>query len=294
MSGKSTIILYDLQGNTAMKAWSPNVWKSRYILNYKGLPYETEWIEFPDIADFCKRLRVPPTTIHKGTPNYTLPVLYNPSTDSYITDSFNIALHLEHAYPNTRPLFPTGSIATMKMFDDVFGDKVVRHLVPVMLARVHAQLSDRSAEYFRRTREPRFRSKLEDIAPLEKQGEMWDKVRAGLGVIDGYMNANGECLFWMGDEVTYADVTLAGWLMWVKSIYGKNSKEWVDIEGWHGGRWSRLMGKFEEWEQVENMETSVRARFVLMNSILLNWLLTKKNVTFLDGIASATIGQLRQ
>jgi len=39
---------------------------SRYCLNYKEIPYQTECVEFPDIAPLCKELGIPPTGIKIG------------------------------------------------------------------------------------------------------------------------------------------------------------------------------------------------------------------------------------
>ena len=39
------IVLYDLK-NKHNKCWSLNPWKTRLILNLKGLKYRTEWIEY--------------------------------------------------------------------------------------------------------------------------------------------------------------------------------------------------------------------------------------------------------
>ena len=238
----------------------------RYVLNYKGLPYKTEWVEYPDIADVCKRVGAGPTAIRRdGTPYYTAPILYDPLTDTYVSDSLNIALHLERVYTDTRRLFPPGTEATMSMFHDALHDKVLRHIHPLMMARTHAHLNPRSAVYFRRTREAMFKAKLEDLAPQDKQEQMWKKVRTGLGVFDGYIQSKCDAIIvFMGDGVTYADVILAGWLCWVRNLWGKDEKEWKEIVRWHGGRWGRIMAEFEKWEQVEGTETP-KARFVRSN-----------------------------
>lgn len=63
-------ILYDLPSQQGT-AWSLNPWKSkcdpcwdvpvltgsaRLILNFKGIDYKTEWVEFPDIEPKMKSL----------------------------------------------------------------------------------------------------------------------------------------------------------------------------------------------------------------------------------------------
>lgn len=59
MSSSSTI-LYDLPSKGDCKCWSPNTWKVRLPLNFKGIPYTTEWVEYPDIAGKFEGLSVWP------------------------------------------------------------------------------------------------------------------------------------------------------------------------------------------------------------------------------------------
>jgi hypothetical protein len=66
----SQTILYDLPSKQGT-AWSLNPWKSKHslnpsravlteaarlILNFKGIDYKTEWVEFPDIEPKMKSL----------------------------------------------------------------------------------------------------------------------------------------------------------------------------------------------------------------------------------------------
>ncbi len=55
----SSIVLYDISGKDHRACWSPNVWKTRYVLAFKNLDYTTEWIEFPDIAPTLEAQSVP-------------------------------------------------------------------------------------------------------------------------------------------------------------------------------------------------------------------------------------------
>ncbi|THH21272.1 hypothetical protein EW146_g252 [Bondarzewia mesenterica] len=225
------IILYDIPGTASKdKDWSPNVWKTRFVLNYKKLPHRTSWIEYPDIAALCAELNVPSSAIRRdGSPYYTVPFIYDPLTCTHVSDSLPIAQYLERTYPDSPRLFPDGMHAALRAFEDMWHDRVLQHLFPLM-------------------------TNLNDLAPVEKHPELWDRVRTGLGRVDAYMNANGEdpTKFWLGDRVSYADVTMAGWLVWVKRVLGSESNEWRNIVGWHGGRWGRLMEEFERWEFVDS------------------------------------------
>ena len=66
----------------------------RYVLNYKGLPYETIYVSYPDISKLWKELGLSP--LAGPGPSTILPLISVSSTDggppSVIADSFNIAL----------------------------------------------------------------------------------------------------------------------------------------------------------------------------------------------------------
>lgn len=46
----TSIVLFDIDRRDGRACWSPSVWKTRFVLNFKGLDYETRWLEFPDIG----------------------------------------------------------------------------------------------------------------------------------------------------------------------------------------------------------------------------------------------------
>lgn len=52
------VTLYDLPSKNPCRTWSLNPWKTRLLLNYKEIEYDTEWIEYPDIAPKFKALSV--------------------------------------------------------------------------------------------------------------------------------------------------------------------------------------------------------------------------------------------
>ncbi|KAK0452716.1 uncharacterized protein EV420DRAFT_1630370 [Desarmillaria tabescens] len=93
-------ILYDIPSTVSNKAWSPNVWKARYVLNYKGLPYRTEWVDSPTSK--------PSDGV---APHYTLPLLHDHSTGASVSESAAIARYLDKTYPETPVVIPAGTNA---------------------------------------------------------------------------------------------------------------------------------------------------------------------------------------
>ncbi|KAI0354607.1 hypothetical protein OH77DRAFT_1590389 [Trametes cingulata] len=242
------IVFYDIPANVKGTAWSGNTLKTRFTLNLKGLPYTTVWVEYPDIARTAQELGVGPTgTWPDGSPQYTLPMIYDPSTKTAIADSAAIARYLDATYPDTPRVFPEGTEAfqqaTMFAIETAMAP-IARLVMPVAYDR----LNDASKAHFKTYREKVLGGNLLEWSPPGSavRKEQMKQLQAGLGRIAGWLSANGkDSNFFMGDKPTFADMMLAARLMWAKRILGEESEEWKEIESWDGGRWGRLVDAFE-------------------------------------------------
>lgn len=225
--------------------------ESRYSLNYKGIPYKTEWVEYPDIEDLCKKIGAP--AIDKkadGRPHYTLPVIFDPSTGLAITDSFLIAQYLDKQYPDTPKLLPQGTEVLQHAFFAAMRPNMDA-IWQFSLPKTNSLLNSKSEVYFRRTREKMFGKALEDLFPEGEGREVqWARLRDGYGVIDGWFRYATEGPYVMGKTVTFTDFVLAGYLVWMRTIFGEDSPEWTDIASWHGGRWGALVKSFGQYETM--------------------------------------------
>ncbi|KAF8960754.1 hypothetical protein BDZ97DRAFT_1281072 [Flammula alnicola] len=244
-----TIIFYDIPSTLPGRGWSPNTWKTRYCLNFKGIPYKTEWIEFPDIEAHCKKFGILPTSQNPdGSPYFTLPAIHDPSTGVYIADSFLIAEYLEKTYP-TPSLFPYNTLGLQTPFEDTYLgylDALWSFILPV----VCVNLNPPSEEYFRRTREQEFGMKLEDLVPKgEKADAEWEKYKDGLGTVDVWYAKSGGP-FLMDDTVSWADFVIAGYVIWLRIVWGEDSQQWKDITSWHDGRWQNLIDNLKKYETI--------------------------------------------
>ncbi|KAH8992597.1 hypothetical protein EDB86DRAFT_3079196 [Lactarius hatsudake] len=266
-------IIYDIPGNaTKYQAWSPNVWKTRIVLNYKSIPHKTEWVEFPDIAALAQRVGASHTVLlHGGQPLYTVPILRDPTTEQSLSESLQIALNLERTYPDTPPLFPRGMEDAIIAFDDQFTDSVGDALAPLLLARIWAQLNEGSKLYFRTARERMLGQSLESLTPPGAQtAARWAALREALEPFAKDADARGQSdTFLMGDRETYADVVAACWLATGRRIWGADTQEWAELETWHGGRWGRLTRSFKRWEYVDTPFAPDVAKCVLFSPFLL-------------------------
>jgi len=246
----SMITLYDIPSTLPGKAWSPNTWKARYALNYKGVPYKTIWLEYPEIEPLCKKIGAKPTEMKPDgvSPFYTLPVIQDDSTGAVVSDSSAIAAYLDVTYPDAPTLIPAGTAALQSAFHDT----VLPLVEPLFLYALPAtlkHLNPVSAEYFRRTREATFGCAMEEIAPKGADHAVtWKKLHDALGKVDEWIRAGGEdAKYVMGDTLSYADLFLAAYMHWSRHLW-EDSHEWDKIKEWHGGRWSNLMKSLEKYE----------------------------------------------
>lgn len=221
------IALFDIPSKTPGIAWSPNTWKirfrlchcvlvlyslfpSRYALNFKGLPYKTVWVEYPDIADLCKSIGAEPTDIREedGSPYYSLPVIQDPNTATVLSESALIAEYLDSTYPDTPRLIPSGTHALQTGFRVAYRkatDASFEFVIPAMAGKLYP----RSQEYYVRTREIRFGKKLSEVTPVgEARDVAWTKLKAGFGKVNSWMRDHEP--FVMGDVVSFSDFLLGG------------------------------------------------------------------------------------
>ncbi|KAH9832091.1 uncharacterized protein C8Q71DRAFT_281379 [Rhodofomes roseus] len=248
------ILFYDIPSSTPSTAWSPNTWKTRYALNLKRLPYHTVWVEYPDIAALLQSFGHAPT--EPGTPTpYTLPAIFDPRTQRFVAESARIAAYLDDTYPDTPALSPKPLRPFQAAFQHAFATTVQPPILPLFLPRTHPLLQPASQPYFRRTREHMFRAALEEICPPPAHAQQWAAIERAFGVAAGWLDAAGDGLD-AGDaratligegKLTHADLSVAGWLVWMRIVAGRESAEWRAVEGWHGGRWKKLLDVVEPW-----------------------------------------------
>ncbi|THH07918.1 hypothetical protein EW145_g3059 [Phellinidium pouzarii] len=247
-----SITFFDIPSTLKDNAWSPNTFKTRLSLNYKGIPHKTEWIEYPDIETSLKKSGGAPTSKKPdGRDHYTLPAIYDPATGKVVTDSIQIAAYLDDRYSDTPALIPSGTRAAIEIFNDFFEQKL-GSIYPILLPASNNILNPPSEEYFRRTREELYKKKLEEFAPPgPARDELWEKFREGLDQVASFYDKNGANKpFFLGDTFTFADANVLGYLLWIKVVLGSDSKEWKAVGSWNGGRWANLVEVTKKWQVV--------------------------------------------
>ncbi|KII88641.1 hypothetical protein PLICRDRAFT_631738 [Plicaturopsis crispa FD-325 SS-3] len=243
-----SITFYDIPSKAPINAWSPNTWKTRYSLNYKGIAYETVWVEYPDIEAVCKEIGAEPTTLKSdGSPYYTLPVIKDNATGVVVADSMKIAAYLDATYPETPALFPAGTRALQHAFQSAYFGTLGAWFA-IGASGSNSILRPRGEEYFRRTREADYGVRLEELSPAgsEVRTSGMKQVKAGFDTVDGWLQQS-EGAYVMGDTVSFADITIASWVGWFKLVV---PEEWEAISTWHGGRWAKILDNMEKYAAV--------------------------------------------
>jgi len=245
------ITFFDVPSKVQDKAWSPTNWKIRYVLNYKQLPYKTQWIEYPDIELFCKNKGIAPTgTKTDGSPFYTLPAIHDDTTGVFLADSVPIAQYLDETYPYTPAVIPIGTEVLMNAFIDACAAKMTA-IWPIALPNIVDILNAPSAEYFHRTRSAYFGKPVEELVPVgEARIQAIAQFKKGLGDIVAWFEKNGGKSFVMGDKPTFCDFVLGATLTGFKVILGEDSIDWKAVSSSHGGRLARFLDDLKDYQAV--------------------------------------------
>ncbi|KIK96338.1 hypothetical protein PAXRUDRAFT_32446 [Paxillus rubicundulus Ve08.2h10] len=236
------LVLYDIPSKLPGNNWSPNPARPRFALSYKNLPFETVWVEFPDIATKMKEIGASPNKGPDGSDLYTVPVLSDPNTGALITDSWVIVEYLDQTYPE-KSVFPHSSSGLIDAFDAAFSGAWQPALKFVFL-RASQILDEPSAQYFIRTKQEFFREKIDEFSPEgPKRNAHWADIEKCFDTTKTwYDRSSGKWL--MGDTFSYADILVACSLLCLKRIF--REEEWKRVFSWHDGKWEKLLADVEK------------------------------------------------
>lgn len=175
---------------------------------------------------------------------YTLPMIHDPSTGAVIADSGLIAEYLDATYPNTPKLFPPGTKALQHAFLAAHRP-TLSALWQITMPATPTILNPPSQVYFRNTK---FGPNLKnEILSGKQREEQFVKLKEGFGVVNELLQKE-EGPFIMGETVTFVDLVIASYIMWIRKLWGEDSAEWTEVKGWHMGRWAALLMSLEKYE----------------------------------------------
>jgi len=222
-SPHARLVLYELSAK-ADRRFSPFCWKARMALAHKGLEVECVPVAFTDKQ----------TIAFSG--QHRVPVLIDDGET--ISDSWNIACHLEDKYPQRPSLFGGEAGRSLTQFVDLWATRAMfPHLVRLVLCDVVEHLDPADASYVQQSRE-------------KQLGLTFDQMRAER---DAHREPFSESLapmrshlkrepFLAGARPGYADYTVFGPFQWARMISPYRVLESSDpIHEWRG----RMLGLFD-------------------------------------------------
>ncbi|KAM0323885.1 hypothetical protein ACHAQA_008466 [Verticillium albo-atrum] len=209
------VILYDLPSKDNGKGcWSLNPWKTRLALNYKGIPYTTTWVEYPDVEPTLKGLGLAPQP--EEIKPYTIPAVVFPD-GTPVMNSRAIIDALEKRYP--QPSLRVDDSAT----DTAYG--LVRETMLVLqgalIPNVASEcLNDASRPYFEETRREMFGMSLDEVRRLKGGEEVWEQARPVFAKVAARLRES-EGPFFLGETASYADFIYVGMLHFIRRTAGE-------------------------------------------------------------------------
>jgi glutathione S-transferase len=198
-STHTSIRLYELVTANGRSA-SPYVWRIRYALAHKDLPFESVPVGFADIPGIA------------GGRFKTVPVLEHGAT--MLAESWDIAAYLDATFP-AKPLFSgPAELAMARFFESWLLVEIVRRMVSIYVLDVHDAARQEDRAYFRQSREARFGGKrLEDVTAGREQ--RLPGLREAFGPMRTHL---AKSRFLGGDVPNYADYMALSVFVWVASV----------------------------------------------------------------------------
>ncbi|RVI21152.1 glutathione S-transferase family protein [Sinorhizobium meliloti] len=192
--------LYALSGTDTSRPFSPHVWKTKLSLAHKGLTFDIAPVGFTEIP----RLEQGATKI--------VPLLRE--GEKLVSDSFDIALYLEEAYPDRPPLLSGEGGKAMARFVEGWSQTTLHPAIGrIAIMDIHDSLDPIDRAYFRASREERFGRPLEAVAEAGR-GDL-ETFSAKLEPIRHMLKFQP---FLGGDRPLFADYIVFGALQWARIV----------------------------------------------------------------------------
>jgi glutathione S-transferase len=197
---EAEVRLYELVLENGRSA-SPYVWRIRYALAHKGVPFECVPIGFTEIPKVL------------GGRFKTVPVIEH--GDTILAESWDIADYLERAFPGQPPLFSgPAEYAMVRLMDTWFSAQIMRKMFRLYVLDVHDAARPEDRPYFRQSRERYLKgTSLEEFTA--DRAAILPALREELTPLRSQLSRYA---FLGGNTPNYADYIALGAFHWVASV----------------------------------------------------------------------------
>jgi glutathione S-transferase len=193
----SQIRLYELVFDDGRSS-SPYVWRIRYALARKGLPFESVPLGFTQIpAVFKGRFKTVPVIEHG---------------DRMMAESWDIAEYLDRAFPDRPPIFSgPAENAMVRLFDAWFVRDLFKKTFSVYALDIYNAARPDDRPYFRESRERWLKGTTLEAFTASRESRL-PGVRDALAPLRSHLERNA---FLGGNTPNYADFIALGAFHWV-------------------------------------------------------------------------------
>lgn len=194
------IRLYELVTQNGRSA-SPYVWRIRYSLAHKGLPFESMPLGFCDIQkQFGGRFKTVPVIEHGAT---------------MMAESWDIADYLDREFPDRPPLFGSaGERATLRLLENWIGIEILRPMFRIYALDILNAARPEDRPYFRSSRENWLKGVTLEEFTADRTSQL-PKFREGLLPLRLHLASYP---FLGGNTPNYADYMVLGLFQWVGTV----------------------------------------------------------------------------
>ena len=191
------IVLWELEGQGARR-YSLFSWRTRMALKHKGLQFETRPVRMSD------------KEVIAFSGGRTVPVIKDGET--VVRDSWAIAEHLEHRYPDKPALFGGDIGRGLSQAFNVWADRVVvPAMLPLVVADIHERIDPADDAFFRQMMEKILKTTLEETRAAREQS------LRRLGTVLAPMQATLKRQAYVcGTQPAYADYVLFSVFQWAR------------------------------------------------------------------------------
>ncbi|KAG0046173.1 hypothetical protein BGZ83_008631 [Gryganskiella cystojenkinii] len=212
-----TLKLFELvDGKTRQISFSPAVWRAKFALHYKNVPYESVPLTFLEI----------PIQIPKACPNVPAPTVPTLQLEdgSGLPDSFAIAEYLEEKYPDRPSLFGTNPSEKnlQRFFESYVQTRIHPAIQRMVFQPMYEMQDDDNAHYFRSSREKSSGRPHTQIAG--DRAENLKELKENLALIHRALLPGGWIL---GTHPGWADFVLAASFVWFHACTPKDFQEGI-------------------------------------------------------------------
>ncbi|KAK3720543.1 hypothetical protein LTR37_003592 [Vermiconidia calcicola] len=210
---------------------------ARLALNYKGIPYRTEWLKHQEIAPKLKELGIPPNEpAPSGPPQspYTVPAIQLPGGPG-IMDSAAIAAKLESIHPEPSLHLDNGLVEKV---GPLIG-KVAFPLLPVFMPRIARDIIlEEYAEWFAEARAQKLGMPLDELERTRGGDQAWEAARPGLIELTQFLaeQKRDDGPFILGSQVCYADFLIVSMMEALRRIGQDLFERFIQVSGDHSLR----------------------------------------------------------